>query len=78
VNIIKQDIAARKAALVGSNRYLLRQYAPQPAAGSSPAATAPTPQTHIFDPQAWKAANPIGNVNAAIQQAKTQGFQIKQ
>jgi hypothetical protein len=40
--------------------------------------SAPTPQTHVFDPQAWKSANPQGDINAAIRQAKAQGYQVKQ
>lgn len=37
----------------------------------------PTPQTHVFDPQAWAKANPNGDVNAAIEAAKAQGYAIK-
>jgi hypothetical protein len=42
------------------------------------AATPPTPSTHVFNAKAWAAANPGKDVNAAIAQAKQQGFQILQ
>jgi hypothetical protein len=41
----------------------------------SPVAT-PSQTTHSFDAKAWAAANPGGNVDAAIQKAKKQGWQI--
>ncbi len=37
----------------------------------------PNPQTHIFDPAAWLAANPHGDVKAAIAQAKAEGYEVK-
>lgn len=46
--------------------------------GTKPSAQQPSPQTHIFNPTAWKAANPNGDVNAAIAAAKQQGYQVAQ
>jgi len=40
--------------------------------------SAPAPQSHVFDPQAWQKANPRGDVNAAIAAAKQQGYEVKQ
>ena len=37
----------------------------------------PTPQSHIFNSQAWAAANPGKNVQAAIAAAKAQGYQVQ-
>jgi hypothetical protein len=37
----------------------------------------PNPQTYIFDPAAWLAANPHGDVKAAIAQAKAEGYEVK-
>jgi hypothetical protein len=42
------------------------------------ALTEPTPGTHVFDSQAWSSANPGKDVNAAIAQAKQQGYEVKQ
>jgi hypothetical protein len=57
----------------------------QPATSANPQSgqpqtqqTAPTPQSHSFDPAAWQKANPTGDVNAAIAAAKQQGYQVKQ
>lgn len=41
-------------------------------------ATAPQPASHSFSPSAWKAANPTGDVNAAIAAAKAQGYPVVQ
>jgi len=35
-----------------------------------------TPQTHVFDAAAWKRANPTGDVNQAIAQAKAQNYTV--
>jgi len=37
----------------------------------------PNPQSFIFDPAAWLAANPHGDVKAAIAQAKSEGYEVK-
>ena len=52
-------------------------YVPGQQQVSSPQAQ-PAPQTHVFDPAAWKAKNPQGDVNAAIAAAKQQGYEVKQ
>jgi hypothetical protein len=36
-----------------------------------------TPNTHVFDSQAWAKANPGKDVNAAISLAKQKGFQVR-
>lgn len=56
------------AGFLASNLQKMAQQADQPA---------PSPQTHVFDPQQWKAANPKGDVNAAIESATKQGYKIK-
>lgn len=47
--------------------------------GAKPAPKTPstTPQTHVFDSAAWKAANPKGDVEAAKAQAKAQGYEVR-
>jgi hypothetical protein len=37
-----------------------------------------SPKTHVFNAKAWAAANPKGDVNAAIAEAKRQGYSITQ
>jgi hypothetical protein len=37
---------------------------------------APTPQTHVFSVSKYKAANPKGDVNAAVAAAKAAGYSI--
>jgi hypothetical protein len=39
---------------------------------------APAPNTHVFNASTWAAAHPGQDVNAAIAQAKAQGYQVKQ
>ncbi len=46
---------------------------PQPGPVTGPTAT---PDTHTFSASAWQAANPKGNVNAAINAAKAQNYQV--
>jgi hypothetical protein len=36
-----------------------------------------TPQTHVFNSQAWAQANPGKDVNAAIRQAQNQGYKVQ-
>jgi hypothetical protein len=50
----------------------------QTQSGTTGGNNAPTAQTHVFDPQAWAAANPGKDVNAAIQLAQSKGYQVKQ
>jgi hypothetical protein len=50
------------------------QLSPQAAALAAKAA--PSPASHVFNAAEWLKANPKGDMNAAIQQAQSQGFQI--
>jgi hypothetical protein len=74
INIMRQDIAARKRAIVGGNRYLQSEYGEKP---SQQTQTQPAPQTHVFDSKAWAAANPGKDVNSAIAAAKQQGYEVR-
>jgi hypothetical protein len=38
----------------------------------------PAPNTHVFNATTWAAAHPGQDINAAIAQAKAQGYQVKQ
>ena len=38
---------------------------------------ATSPQTHVFDSAAWKAANQDGDVEAAKAAAKAQGYEVR-
>lgn len=60
IGIMQQDIAARKNALVGNNRYLMKQYGQKPAlsGGQQPTGT-PSGITHIFVP--GKGLQPAGS-----------------
>ena len=49
----------------------------QALAGES-SASSPTPQSHVFSASAWQRANPKGDINAAIQAAKSQNYQVTQ
>jgi hypothetical protein len=40
------------------------------------AKTAPPPSTHVFNAEAWQAANPKGDVNAAKALAQKRGYQV--
>lgn len=42
----------------------------------APTVAQATPTTHVFNVAQWKAANPKGDVNAAIAYAKQQGYQV--
>lgn len=68
-------LANRKQEIIGDNRYL-QSWHGTPAAATAPAA--PANGGHIFNATAWAAANPKGDVNAAIAQAKQQGYQVVQ
>jgi hypothetical protein len=72
ITTLNELLGNRKAAIIGDNSYLKKQFSPQAQNPSQASA-----QTHIFDPQAWATANPGKDVNAAIAFAKTQGFQVK-
>lgn len=76
INIMRQDIAARKKAIVGGNRYLQNEYGEKQPNTSQPQAQ-PAPQTHVFDSQAWAKANRGKDVNAAIAAAKQQGYEVR-
>jgi hypothetical protein len=50
----------------------------QPNGSQSGQNQTPNPDVHDFDPDAWSKANPTGDVNAAIAEAKRRGLNIKQ
>jgi hypothetical protein len=73
------DASARAARVKLDPKYAQRVSQSQTQSGTTGGNNAPpTAQTHVFDPQAWAAANPGKDVNAAIQAAKSQGYQVKQ
>jgi hypothetical protein len=85
IQVMQNDIAARKRAIIGKNRYLIQEYGGEPtppATQQSPASgqtqAAPTPQTHVFNATTWAQGNPGKDVNAAIAAARAQGLQVKQ
>lgn len=65
----------RKQEIIGDNRYLQSWHGTPAAIAAPPAAGN---GAHIFNSTAWAAANPKGDVNAAIAQAKQQGYQVVQ
>lgn len=53
-----------------------RNAAPLAEGPTAPKAPLPGPDTHAFDPAAWKRENPSGNVDAAIWRARKNGYKI--
>lgn len=69
-------LANRKTELVGSNRYLLKQFGQ---ATSQPAANQElSVSTHRFSLSAWQQANPGGDTNAAKAAAQKAGYEVVQ
>jgi hypothetical protein len=71
-------VVGQKLGAFDQNLGMLSQGLPENTGVAIQVKPAATPQTHVFDSKAWGAANPGKDVNAAIAQAKSQGFQIKQ
>jgi len=76
-------LSNRKTQLIGRNRYLLRQFAPaaanpaqNPGGSGANGNAQPQPQTHVFSKSAWLRSNPNGDINAAVQQAQAQNYQV--
>jgi hypothetical protein len=67
--------------IAGGNPQVASQAAVKQGWQATPASFAPAPptaNTHVFNAQSWAAAHPGQDVNAAIAQAKAQGYQVKQ
>jgi hypothetical protein len=78
---IRKTVTSQRNGRISTNPYLADMY-PDPStrqetpgrAGTQPAA----PSTQVFNATKWAAAHPGQDVNAAIAQAKAQGYQVKQ
>jgi hypothetical protein len=52
------------------------QIASEPESPIPPVSVLPKPETHVFYLPAWKARNPLGDVEAAKSEAIRQGFEV--
>jgi hypothetical protein len=76
---VRGAVNSQWASRIGQNPVMQRMYGqglPGAQGGNQP--PGPTPQTHVFNLSAWKAANPKGDAKAAEAAAKKQGYTVTQ
>jgi hypothetical protein len=76
---VRGAVNSQWASRIGQNPVMQRMYGQGlPGAQGGKQASGPTPQTHVFNLSAWKAANPKGDAKAAEAAAKKQGYTVTQ